>query len=134
MSIPFRDLIDKHCGGVRGGWDNLQAVIPGGSSVPVLPIDECAEALMDFDDLKAAQADLHLWGDANRVLFDPAKESFHVLHSRFHYGDSFKLLGTVFDGALLMHQAAREVATEGGWRLQTLLKEQRVTLKQERME
>ena len=36
MSIPFRDLIDKHCGGIRGGWDNLQACIPGGSSVPVL--------------------------------------------------------------------------------------------------
>ena len=44
MSIPFKELIDKHCGGVRGGWDQLQAVIPGGSSVPVLPIDECEEA------------------------------------------------------------------------------------------
>ncbi|KAH8075541.1 FMN binding protein [Aureococcus anophagefferens] len=53
MSIPFRELIDKHCGGVRGGWNKLQAVIPGGSSVPVLPIEECEEALMDFDDLKA---------------------------------------------------------------------------------
>ncbi|KAH8087780.1 FMN binding protein [Aureococcus anophagefferens] len=51
MSIPFRELIDKHCGGVRGGWNKLQAVIPGGSSVPVLPIEECEEALMDFDDL-----------------------------------------------------------------------------------
>ncbi len=34
MSIPFRELIEKHCGGIRGGWDNLLAVIPGGSSVP----------------------------------------------------------------------------------------------------
>jgi NADH-quinone oxidoreductase subunit F len=34
MSIPFRELIDRHCGGIRGGWDNLKAVIPGGSSVP----------------------------------------------------------------------------------------------------
>jgi NADH-quinone oxidoreductase subunit F len=32
--VPFRELIDKHCGGIRGGWDNLLAVIPGGSSVP----------------------------------------------------------------------------------------------------
>ena len=31
MSIPFRELIDRHCGGVRGGWDNLLAVIPGWS-------------------------------------------------------------------------------------------------------
>ena len=37
MSIPLRDLIEKHCGGVRGGWDNLLAVIPGGSSVPCIP-------------------------------------------------------------------------------------------------
>jgi hypothetical protein len=37
MGIPLRELIEKHCGGVRGGWDNLLAVIPGGSSVPVLP-------------------------------------------------------------------------------------------------
>ena len=35
MGIPLRELIDKHCGGVRGGWDNLLAVIPGGSSVPL---------------------------------------------------------------------------------------------------
>ena len=37
MSIPLRELLEKHCGGVRGGWDNLLAVIPGGSSVPVPP-------------------------------------------------------------------------------------------------
>merc|ERR1712070_541981 len=53
MSIPFRDLIDMHCGGIRGGWDNLQACIPGDSSVPVLDQADCVDALMDFDDLKA---------------------------------------------------------------------------------
>ena len=45
MSIPLKDLIEKHCGGVRGGWDNLLGIIPGGSSVPVLPIDKCSEVL-----------------------------------------------------------------------------------------
>ena len=34
MGIPLKELIEKHAGGVRGGWDNLLAVIPGGSSVP----------------------------------------------------------------------------------------------------
>ncbi len=29
MSIPLRELIERHAGGVRGGWDNLLAVIPG---------------------------------------------------------------------------------------------------------
>ncbi len=28
MSIPFRELIDRHAGGIVGGWDNLLAVIP----------------------------------------------------------------------------------------------------------
>jgi len=37
MSIPLKELIEKHCGGVRGGWENLKGIIPGGSSVPVLP-------------------------------------------------------------------------------------------------
>lgn len=52
MSIPLRELIDRHCGGVIGGWDNLKAIIPGGSSVRMLTKDQCEEAIMDFDDLK----------------------------------------------------------------------------------
>lgn len=45
MSIPLQELIEKHCGGVRGGWDNLLGIVPGGSSVPVLPKNLCEEAL-----------------------------------------------------------------------------------------
>jgi NADH-quinone oxidoreductase subunit F len=52
MSIPFRELIDLHGGGVRGGWDNLLAVIPGGSSVPLVPAHDIIDAPMDFDGLK----------------------------------------------------------------------------------
>jgi NADH dehydrogenase (ubiquinone) flavoprotein 1 len=48
MSIPLKYLIEKHAGGVRGGWDNLLGIIPGGSSVPVLPKDICAEVLCAF--------------------------------------------------------------------------------------
>ena len=84
--------------------------------------DSQAKALSE---LQAVQAELHWWGEANRVLFDPSKESFHLLHRRFFSGDDFKLLGVVFDPQLLMHRAAREVATEAGWRLQTLLKVRR---------
>ena len=56
MSIPFRELIEKHCGGIRGGWDNLLAVIPGGSSVPLVPAAQIMDAPMDFDGLKRASA------------------------------------------------------------------------------
>jgi len=51
MSIPLKELIERHAGGVIGGWENLQAIIPGGSSVPLLPKPICETVLMDFDDL-----------------------------------------------------------------------------------
>jgi NADH:ubiquinone oxidoreductase subunit F (NADH-binding) len=37
MSIPLKELIELHAGGVTGGWDNLLAIIPGGSSTPLIP-------------------------------------------------------------------------------------------------
>ena len=58
MSIPLRELIERHCGGVRGGWDNLKAVIPGGSSTPMMPKEVCDHVLMDFDSLRDNQSAL----------------------------------------------------------------------------
>jgi NADH-quinone oxidoreductase subunit F len=52
LGIPMRELIERHAGGVRGGWDNLKAVIPGGSSTPMLPREICDTVLMDFDSLR----------------------------------------------------------------------------------
>ena len=52
MSIPLKDLIEKHAGGVQGGWENLLAIIPGGASVPCLPKAICDSVLMDFDSLR----------------------------------------------------------------------------------
>lgn len=71
MSIPLRDLIEKHCGGVRGGWDNLLAVIPGGSSTPILPKKICDDVLMDFDALKDAQSGL---GTAAVIVMDKSTD------------------------------------------------------------
>src|SRR6516164_9653023 len=47
MGIPLKELIEKHAGGVRGGWDNLLAIIPGGASVPLIPKSICDDVLMD---------------------------------------------------------------------------------------
>lgn len=58
MSIPLKELIERHCGGVRGGWDNLLGVIPGGSSTPIMPSSACDVALMDFDSLRDNQSAL----------------------------------------------------------------------------
>ena len=51
MSIPLRELIEKYAGGVKGGWDNLRGVIPGGGSTPVIPKKICDDVLMDYDSL-----------------------------------------------------------------------------------
>src|SRR5690606_15499635 len=67
MGITFRELIDKHCGGIRGGWDNLLAVIPGGASVPCVPGAKIADAIMDFDGLKDVGSSL---GTAAVIVMD----------------------------------------------------------------
>ncbi|MFD0978529.1 NADH-quinone oxidoreductase subunit NuoF [Tropicimonas aquimaris] len=71
MSIPFQELIDKHCGGIRGGWGNLKAVIPGGSSVPLLPADIAREAIMDFDWLREQRSGL---GTAAVIVMDQSTD------------------------------------------------------------
>jgi NADH-quinone oxidoreductase subunit F len=71
MSIPLRELIEKHAGGVRGGWDNLKAIIPGGSSVPMLPKSICEKVLMDFDSLREVQSGL---GTAAVIVMDKSTD------------------------------------------------------------
>jgi NADH-quinone oxidoreductase subunit F len=71
MSIPMRELIERHAGGVRGGWDNLLAVIPGGSSTPCLPASTCADVLMDFDSLAAQRSG---FGTAALIVMDKSTD------------------------------------------------------------
>ncbi len=81
MSIPFEELIEKHCGGIRGGWDNLLAVIPGGSSVPLVPADQIREAPMDFDGLKDLGSGL---GTAGVIVMDKSTDIVRAI-SRISY-------------------------------------------------
>ncbi|GCC43917.1 hypothetical protein chiPu_0027858, partial [Chiloscyllium punctatum] len=67
MSIPLKELIERHAGGVTGGWDNLLAVIPGGSSTPLIPKSVCEDVMMDFDALIEAQTAL---GTAAVIVMD----------------------------------------------------------------
>jgi NADH-quinone oxidoreductase subunit F len=71
MSISFRDLVETHCGGIRGGFDNLLAVIPGGSSVPLVPAHEIADAHMDFDGLRELKSGL---GTAAVIVMDKSTD------------------------------------------------------------
>ena len=71
LGIPLRELIETYAGGVRGGWDNLLAVIPGGSSVPMIPKSVCDTVLMDFDSLREVKSGL---GTAAVMVMDKSTD------------------------------------------------------------
>ncbi|MES2607477.1 MAG: NADH-quinone oxidoreductase subunit NuoF [Pseudomonadota bacterium] len=87
MGIPLRELIDKHAGGVRGGWNNLKAIIPGGSSVPLLPKHVCDSVLMDFDSLRAEGSGL---GTAGVIVMDQSTDVIKAIArlSKFYMHES----------------------------------------------
>ena len=82
MSIPLKELIDKHAGGVRGGWDNLLAVIPGGSSTPCLPKNICDNILMDFDSLREHKTGL---GTAAVIVMDKSTDIVEAIARLSHF-------------------------------------------------
>ena len=67
VGIPIKQLIEEHFGGVRGGWGNLKAVIPGGISVRMIPASECDEAVMTYEDLQARGSGL---GTGTLIVMD----------------------------------------------------------------
>jgi len=81
MGISFRELIDRHAGGIRGGSDNLLAVIPGGSSVQLVPAEQIMDAPMDFDGLKALGSGL---GTAAVIVMDKSTDIVRAI-SRISY-------------------------------------------------
>jgi NADH-quinone oxidoreductase subunit F len=87
MGIPLKELIDKHAGGVRGGWDNLLAIIPGGSSVPLLPRPICDTVLMDFDSLREVRSGL---GTAAVIVMDKSTDIVKAIArlSKFYMHES----------------------------------------------
>jgi len=87
MGIPLKELIEKHAGGVRGGWDNLLGIIPGGSSVPVIPKNVCGDVLMDFDALKDVQSGL---GTAGVIVMDKSTDIVKAIArlSKFYMHES----------------------------------------------
>jgi len=87
MGIPLRELIEKHAGGVRGGWDNLLAIIPGGASVPLIPKSVCDTVLMDFDSLREVRSGL---GTAAVIVMDKSTDLVRAIArlSRFYMHES----------------------------------------------
>ena len=81
MGITLRELVETHCGGIRGGWDNLLAVIPGGSSVPLVPHWECDDLNLDFDTLRDKKSGL---GTAAVIVMDKSTDIVKAI-SRISY-------------------------------------------------
>ena len=82
MGIPLRELIEKHAGGVIGGWDNLKAIIPGGSSVPLIPKNICDSVLMDFDSLAEVKSGL---GTAAVIVMDKSTDLVKAISKLSHF-------------------------------------------------
>lgn len=87
MGISLKELIERHCGGVRGGWDNLKAIIPGGSSTPLLPKEVCDVVNMDFDSLKEVGSGL---GTAGVIVMDKSTDVIYAIArlSQFYMHES----------------------------------------------
>jgi NADH-quinone oxidoreductase subunit F len=87
LGIPLRELIDRYAGGVRGGWDNLLAVIPGGASVPLMPKATCDTILMDFDSLRDVKSGL---GTAAVIVMDKSTDVIRAIArlSKFYKHES----------------------------------------------
>ncbi|XP_034103132.1 NADH dehydrogenase [ubiquinone] flavoprotein 1, mitochondrial [Drosophila albomicans] len=58
MSMTTRELIERHAGGVIGGWENLLAIIPGGSSTPCITQKDAETSIHDYDGLMAVKSSL----------------------------------------------------------------------------
>ena len=82
LGIPLKSLLEHYCDGVRGGWDNLLAVIPGGSSVPLIPKSICDIVLMDFDSLKAVHSGL---GTAGIIVMDKSTDIIEAIERLSHF-------------------------------------------------
>lgn len=76
LGIPLEELIYEHAGGMLRPGKRLKAVIPGGSSVPVLRAEECRNLRMDFDSLAKAGTML---GSAAVMVMDEATDMVRVL-------------------------------------------------------
>jgi NADH-quinone oxidoreductase subunit F len=87
MGIPLRELIEKHAGGIRGGWDNLKAIIPGGSSVPMIPKNICETVTMDFDSLRSVGSGL---GTGGLIVMDQSTDIIYAIArlSKFYMHES----------------------------------------------
>lgn len=84
--LPLKDLIFDVAGGIRGG-KKLKAVIPGGSSTPILTPEMVDKATMDADGLRTVGS---MMGTAGIIVMDEDTDLVEVLHTltKFYHHES----------------------------------------------
>ncbi|MET0181354.1 MAG: NADH-quinone oxidoreductase subunit NuoF [Caulobacterales bacterium] len=87
MSVPLKDILEKHAGGVRGGWKNLKAVMPGGGSTPMIPAQHAEIALMDYDSLREFKSAM---GSGSVIVMDQSADLVRAVArlSKFYMHES----------------------------------------------
>lgn len=113
MGIPLKELINKYAGGVRGGWSNLKAIIPGGSSVPLLPKEICDTVLMDFDSLKEVKSGL---GTAAVIVMDKSTNLIKAIArlSKFYMHESCGQCSPCREGTGWMWRLMEKISNKKG--------------------
>ncbi len=111
LGIPFKDLLEI-CGGVRGGR-KLKAVIPGGSSVPVVPGEMMMDITMDYDGLRKVGSAL---GTGAMIVMDETTCMVRVLEriSRFYYAESCGQCTPCREGTGWMNRVLKRIVNGQG--------------------
>ncbi len=113
LGTPFKDLLAL-AGGVRKGR-KLKAVIPGGSSMPVIPGDTMLELDMDYDSLAKAGSGL---GSGGLIVMDETTDMVAAICriSQFYYAESCGQCTPCREGTGWMHRVLKRiVAGHGRW-------------------
>ena len=110
MGIPMRELIERHAGGVRGGWDNLLAIIPGGSSCPMITADQAATVIMDFDGLRDVKSS---FGTGGVIVMDKSTDLVRAIArlSKFYMHESCGQCTPCREGTGWMWRVMERMAT-----------------------
>jgi NADH-quinone oxidoreductase subunit F len=114
LGIPFRELLEDVCGGIWKGR-KLKAVIPGGSSVPVVPAEAMMTATMDYDGLRKIGSAL---GSAAVIVMDDSTCMVRALEriSRFYKAESCGQCTPCREGTGWMNRLIRRIIAGQGRR------------------
>ncbi len=112
LGIPFRELLEDVCGGVWQGR-RLKAVIPGGSSVPVMKAETIMDCTMDYDALRKAGSAL---GSAAVIVMDETTCVVRALEriSRFYKAESCGQCTPCREGGTWLERVLQRIVDDGG--------------------